>query len=145
MEIRINRLINKSGYCVGTLQFGNFKCATLEPTDRKLSNNDSLSDIMYYKVDGKTAIPTGEYEVKMTYSNRFNRMMPEIVNVKGFAGVRIHSGNSASDTAGCILLGDYTGNGYLINSKQLTTTFENLLSKSLKNGKITVQITSNYD
>lgn len=57
------------------------------------------------KVYGKTAIPSGEYKVVLSFSHRFQKVMPEILNVPGFAGIRIHGGNTAEDTLGCPLLG----------------------------------------
>lgn len=78
---------------------GTFQCYTLEDTDRRLE--DSPSDKLY----GKTCIPRGSYTVVLTQSPRFKKVLPEILDVTGFSGVRIHSGNSAKDTEGCILVG----------------------------------------
>ena len=71
---------------------------TLEDTDRQLESGGS-------KVDGDTAIPRGTYTLALTYSNRFRKIMPEILHVPGFCGVRIHGGNTEADTLGCPLLG----------------------------------------
>jgi hypothetical protein len=56
------------------------------------------------KVKGKTAIPAGRYEVVVTVSNRFKRLMPLLLDVEGFDGIRIHGGNTSEDTDGCLLI-----------------------------------------
>jgi hypothetical protein len=84
---------------------GKFECHTLEDTDRGLTNEQSDTDITANKVFGKTAIPTGQYEVIMNYSKRFDCVMPLLLGVKGFEGIRIHLGNTEEDTHGCILVG----------------------------------------
>lgn len=57
------------------------------------------------KVHGKTAIPDGRYEIVVTFSNRFQKPLPLLLRVPGFEGIRIHPGNRAEDTEGCLLPG----------------------------------------
>jgi hypothetical protein len=57
------------------------------------------------KVPGETAIPAGRYRVRLTWSDRFKRVLPLVCDVPGFTGIRIHAGNTAADTAGCPLVG----------------------------------------
>lgn len=56
------------------------------------------------KVPGKTAIPQGRYPLVVTFSNRFKKLLPEIMHVPGFTGVRMHGGNDAEDTEGCVIV-----------------------------------------
>lgn len=82
-----------------------FFCDTLEDTCRDFNKDGDLSDSGEAKVHGKTAIPSGTYKMILSVSNRFKKLMPEILNVPGFAGIRVHSGNTDADSEGCILVG----------------------------------------
>ncbi|MDQ6479786.1 DUF5675 family protein [Dyadobacter sp. LHD-138] len=90
----------------------------LEDRDRGLKSDMPLADIKREKVYGKTAIPTGRYQVAVTYSNRFKRLLPILVNVPGFAGIRIHPGNRHIDTEGCLL----PGKGYAKEEQEYIVT-----------------------
>lgn len=94
-KVEVKRTFKGTEYTIGKLYIdGAYFCDTMEDTVRTGE-----------KIAGKTAIPAGTYKVKMTWSPRFKRYLPEILNVPNFSGVRIHAGNSALDTEGCILLG----------------------------------------
>ena len=69
------------------------------------------------KVAGATAIPVGRYRVIITESSRFKRRLPLLVDVPGFEGVRIHLGNSAKDTDGCLLPGRTHGPDWVGESR----------------------------
>ena len=79
---------------------GKFVCYTLEDVDRALERVGQTG-----KVKGETAIPQGSYIVELTLSQRFKKVLPLSHNVPYFEGVRIHSGNTAADTEGCVLVG----------------------------------------
>lgn len=100
-----------------------FLCYTLEDKDRGLKQTDSLMWIKAKKIFGVTAIPYGTYEVGFTMSKRFERVLPEIYNVPGWEGVRIHSGNTDADTLGCILLGKSKGYDTIFESKSALSEF----------------------
>lgn len=110
---------------------GEFVCNTLEDVDRSLHQWMPLKDIKACKVDRVTAIPRGFYHCKMTMSPRFQKIMPEIYNVPGFAGVRMHAGNKAENTEGCPLLGDYNPKqpDWISNSTNRKNEFYALVDK----------------
>jgi len=96
------------------------------------------------KIFGETAIPAGTYQVANTYSPRFGKYLPLLLNVPGFAGVRIHPGNYAKDTEGCLLPGTgiAPGNAMVTNSR---VAFEALFTKikaAEKKERITLTITN---
>ena len=61
------------------------------------------------KVPGETAIPAGTYKMILSKSPKFGRILPEILNVPNFVGIRIHKGNTAEDSAGCLIIGSRLG------------------------------------
>ena len=105
MTIRIDRQWKKAEYTISKVYINGsyFGCNALEDTDRGLLQTMQLTELQRRKVKGKTAIPRGYYDVRITYSPKYKRNMPLVVDVPGFSGVRLHSGNSAKDTEGCIL------------------------------------------
>jgi hypothetical protein len=86
---------------VGGESFG-FVC---EDEDRGLEQTMPLDEIKRLKVLSETAIPRGTYKVSKTWSPKYRRDMYLVHDVPGFAGIRIHSGNTEDHTAGCLLPG----------------------------------------
>lgn len=112
MQITVKRTFKGPEYTIGKLYIdGAYFCDTLEDTVRA------------EKIAGKTAIPAGKYKVKKTMSPRFKTVLPEILNVPNFTGVRIHSGNTAKDTDGCLLLGLNKIKGAVLCSKNAMAFF----------------------
>lgn len=102
MNLRLVRDKLLADQTLGTLYVdGDAECFTLEDKVRELPGEP----VSAWKVPKRTAIPRGTYQVDVTYSNRFKRDMPLLLNVPGFGGIRIHSGNTEADTEGCILVG----------------------------------------
>ena len=106
MELQLKREIFTDISTIGSLTIdGKFECYILEDKDRGINNTLTLEQIMRVKVYGKTAIPYGRYEVDWTMSARFKVMMPILLNVVGWSGIRIHKGNTEIDSLGCLLCG----------------------------------------
>lgn len=126
MVIRLIRKWKKNDYTIGKLYINGIEFSdTIEDKDRGLSDSMQEFDIKLRKVYGKTAIPTGTYDLALTYSPKFaNRpwakkyggKVPQILNVKGFQGIRIHPLNTAEDSLGCIGPGKNTIKGKVTNS-----------------------------
>lgn len=134
MKLRVERLWKKPAYTVGRLFVdGKFFCNTLEDTVRDLSNEK--------KVYGKTAIPYGEYKVVYNWSPKFGRNLPRLLNVPAFEGILIHPGNTADDSAGCILVGRNTEVGRLTESRYTSDKLNVLIEDAQRRGKsITIEI-----
>lgn len=128
MELLLKRKYLKNNYTIGDLYIDNkFYCNILEDTVRDF-NKDGTFNCGELKISGHTAIPYGEYEIKVTYSNKFNRELPLLLDVKHFAGIRIHRGNTVDDSSGCLLPGENKKEGTVVNS----TKYEIELTKLIK-------------
>lgn len=114
---------------IGSLSFdGIHTCFTLEDTCRRL------------KVPSQTAIPSGRYEVTIDYSQRFNKLMPHILGVPQFDGIRIHSGNTAGDTDGCILVGLRKDTDAIYDSRKAFDIVMSELERRLAKGKVYLSV-----
>lgn len=132
MTLTLKRKYKKNDYTIGDLYInGKWFCNTIEDKDRGLNDTMELKTIQREKVYGKTAIPTGRYKVSITYSPKYKKNMPLLENVKGFEGIRIHSGNTEKDSLGCIIVGENKKKGVVINSR---VTYNKLMD-ILKNEK----------
>lgn len=140
MKLTLKRIALRSTYTIGRLYVdGNYFCDTLEDTVRDINKNGKF-DNGEKKVYGKTAIPYGTYEIKWTYSPRFKKYTPQLMNVPSFEGIRIHSGNSSTDTEGCLLLGENKKVGMVLNSRATINKFYPLVKEACSNGKVTIEI-----
>ena len=140
MELLLKRIYSGSSYTIGHLYInGNYYCDVLEDVDRGLSNDMSEEQIKKIKVYGRTAIPKGTYKVEVTYSPKFKRYLPILLNVKGFSGIRIHSGNTPEDTLGCILVGYNKEKGKVLNSRVTSDKLTALLRNTKEEIYITIE------
>ena len=128
MLITIKRLHKTETSTIGELLVdGVFECFTLEDTEREV------------KIKGETAIKEGKYKVIINKSNRFKRLLPLLLNVPEFEGVRIHSGNTNHDTEGCILVGQTKSKNFIGKSRK---AFDALFKKMQAAKEITLIIKS---
>lgn len=140
MKLELKRIALHDTYTIGKLYIdGVYFCDTIEDKVRDLNKN-GVFDNGEFKVKGETAIPYGTYEVVWAYSPRFKRYTPRLLNVKSFAGVLIHGGNTARDTEGCIILGQNKVKGKVINSKEFVNKLYPIIKNACQKGKVTIEI-----
>lgn len=112
---------------------GRHLCYVLEDVVRQREGEP----VSAWKVKGETAIPTGRYEIVIDMSTRFGKLMPHLLNVPGFDGIRIHPGNTEVDTEGCLLPGTEIGPAHnsVLNSRTAYATWFRLLTQTLHAGE----------
>lgn len=136
LEYKLQRTVkNKDGTCgVWISAAGIALCSTLERPD-----NGDKPDNPKTKENDSGCIPAGSYDVRWTFSNKFNRFTFEILGVQNRAGIRIHSANNIGQLLGCIAVGteiDFDHPDihkpykyWLMNSKEALKKIEGLLPK----------------
>ncbi len=132
MELILKRIAKRKGYTIGILYLSplgeserGYLCDTLEPPCIEMKVDRTVEEVLNDKSLLKSikpcAIPEGEYRVSMTYSPRYKTQLPLITGDSRFnslwQGIRIHAGNTAKDTQGCILVGENQIVGMVINSR----------------------------
>jgi hypothetical protein len=139
MKLTVQRIIKEDNHTTGALFLdGKYFCDTMEDKDRGLYSYMNIGEISNIKIKAQTAIPYGTYKMRISYSPRFKKDLPEILNVPGFTGVRIHSGNTQDDTEGCILVGEKNGSGTsVLNSRK---TFDKLFAILKKETELEIEI-----
>ena len=133
MKLILRRKVFTATSTIGELrkEDGALLCFTLE--DRTRPDGE--------KIPGETAIPFGTYEIALTQSQRFRCRLPLLLNVPNFNGVRIHPGNTAEDTRGCILVGMTKQADKIINSRVAFETLFPLIEETLKTESVFIVIT----
>lgn len=137
MKLKLTRDIYSDTFTLGKLSInGEEKYFTVEDKDRCLENGG-------VKVKAQTAIPKGTYKVDITFSPKYKKKMPILLNVPQFTGIRIHSGNDQDDTEGCIIVGMSRNEktGWVSDSKKAITELYALLFDAYeKKEPITIEI-----
>lgn len=131
MELTLNRVHVTPDCTIGELFVDDkFECYTLEDPVRELP----WRQVEMYKIPGQTAIPSGRYQIIINMSNRFKKLLPLLLNVPGFEGIRIHAGNTAADTDGCILVGQQRGEDSIRGSKLALDALQPKIQQALDDG-----------
>jgi hypothetical protein len=131
MHLKVLRSAFTNRSTIGELYVDDaFECFTLEDMARPV------------KVPGMTAIPEGVYVVSVSFSNRFRRLLPEIHNVPNYTGVRIHPGNTDTDTEGCILVGRAKAEDFIGNSRAAFDKLFARIQEAARREKIFIEVTS---
>lgn len=133
MKLKVDRAWKKDGYTIGRFFVNGVRFhETLEDQDRGLNSSMTEEQIKAIKVYGQTAIPTGTYKVILSVSPKykdrdwakeFDGMVPEVVGVPGYKGIRMHPANWASEIDGCVAMGENKVRGGLVNSKKTYLEF----------------------
>lgn len=119
MKIKVDRIYKGESYTIGKMYLnGEYFSDTLEDAIRPV------------KIPNETAIPAGTYKVEVTYSPKFKRNLPLLVDVPNYTGIRIHEGSNKDHTSGCILVGFNTAKGKLTDSRKTSDQLTEIL-KSL--------------
>ena len=141
MEFVLKRIAKRPNYTIGRLEVREqvddeflmgtkttYICDTLEPTWRDYKHGA-------YKMKGRSAIPEGRYPVVITWSEKFKQWLPILVGVPMFEGIRIHAGNTAEDTTGCILVGENKEKGKVLNSRFWVNRVKELIVEAKAKGE----------
>jgi len=134
MIITLHRHTFTDNSTIGIVRAEGYIACSLEDKDRQVEL-DALR-----KVPGKTCIPRGQYEVVISWSNRFQNYMMELLGIEGFSGVRIHAGNTHHNSEGCILLGEYQDNDTIVNSRPKVRELFEIVETKLKTKKVFIKI-----
>lgn len=152
MVLKVNRAWKKDKYTIGKFYVNGVRlCESLEDKDRGLNMGMSEAAIRAVKVPGQTAIPIGTYRIILSVSPRFKSkawaakyggLVPEIVGVPGFSGIRIHPGTDENSTSGCLIVGENKVVGKVVNSqKRFYELMDNYLMPAWQRGEsITIMI-----
>lgn len=152
MKLLLERKWKKETYTIGIVYINGVRFSEcIEDKDRGLTDNMPLSTINSIKKYGQTAIPTGTYDIQLTYSPKFaskawgkkyNGKVPQIVNVKGYSGVRIHPLNTAEQSLGCLGFGRNLEKGKVLQATEYYyKLMDNYILPAIKRGeKITIEI-----
>lgn len=141
MELVLTRATRTKRSTIGELTVdGKPECFILEDKDRGLQQGMPVSELMSLKIKTRTAIPAGRYEIVLSFSDRFKRTLPLLLAVPGFEGIRIHSGNTAEHTEGCLLPGKTKSQDFVGSSKAAFTVLFDKIRAAIEREKVFITV-----
>jgi len=141
MELELTRSGKTNKSTIGELTVnGVFECFILEDKDRGLRKDMPISELIVMKIKTRTAIPTGRYEIVVSFSDKFQKMLPLLLDVPAFAGIRIHPGNTDANTEGCLLPGKTKSPDMIGSSRVAFTALFDKIKAALQREKIFITI-----
>ena len=141
MELELTRSVKTNKSTIGELTVnGVFECFILEDKDRGLRKDMPISELIVMKIKTRTAIPTGRYEIVVSFSDKFQKMLPLLLDVPAFAGIRIHPGNTDANTEGCLLPGKTKSTDMIGSSRVAFTALFDKIKAALQREKIFITV-----
>lgn len=138
MKLTLTRRPSSLVCTIGQLQVNDYdECFTLEDVIREVPG----VPVSEWKIKDQTAIAAGTYDVELTFSDKFQRILPLLIGVEGFDGIRIHCGNTDVDTSGCILVGSSEGLDMIYGSRPAFSRLFPQMTEAVARGeRITIEI-----
>lgn len=141
-ELILHRVYKGKKYTIGKLyrvrnNVETYICDILEDPVR---NKINCALHRFIKVFGDTAIPYGRYQIVRNKSTKFNKILPQLLNVPHYEGIRIHSGNTSADTEGCLLPGYNKVVGQVVDSRKAFAQLDAWIAEKLKKEQVFITI-----
>lgn len=140
MELYLDRIFEGDKYTIGKLTVnGIWLCDILEDKNRDINHDGDLNDEGETKIFGETAIPCGRYKVILSYSPKFGRILPELLDVPHFTSIRMHRGRTAEHSHGCLLTGENKVKGQVLNGDIYERKVIDIISGAIEDVYITIR------